>query len=402
MFVKPGVLLTYCWVRSSYAALRNFTGHGLNTAISDNNKIGMCQYSRYASAFFQYPNPLQDEKAFIEALSSFICKNNIKMLLPSHDETSIIARNASMLPSTCALPFPSIDLLDLANDKSQTQVFAQAEGIKTAARITYGTVDELRTLLNNKKYTALVIRLRRGNSAKGVFYPSNANECIGTVSRLIQQFKLPVDRYPVIQEYVDGEGWGVSCLYWHGERIAHFTHRRLREKTQTGGTSTFREHQPNELLEKMAFQLLDKMQWHGLAMVEFKYNALKKQGWFIEINPRLWGSIHLAISAGVEFPWLLYLCATDGPESAKKYQSSIRIKYPWRSRWYLGDCIIALNKISKGRILSGLKMFLPGNTDSYDDLHWDDPGAFFGEAGYYLYNAIKYRSTNPVSEGMVG
>ena len=38
----PRVLLTYGWVRASYAALRNLTDHGVEVWASDAFRTGMC------------------------------------------------------------------------------------------------------------------------------------------------------------------------------------------------------------------------------------------------------------------------------------------------------------------------------------------------------------------------
>lgn len=398
----PEVLLTFGWVRFTYAALANLSGHGLRVGAGDTGRAGMCQWSRYTNTVLRYPNPFNTPEAFIRTLVSFVREHKVRMLLPAHDETGVIAKHAGEFPPSCALPIPSARLLALANDKSETQALAESLGVPTAPRLRFDSVRTLRERLNSGSSAALVVRLRRGNGARGVFYPSGREDCLDTVARLAEKYRLPDERLPVVQERVPGEGWGVSCLYWEGERIAHFTHRRLREKTQSGGTSTLREHQPNPLLEEMAFKLLDSLHWHGLAMVEFKYDRKSDRGWFIELNPRLWGSLHLAVSAGVEFPYLLYLAATAGPAAARGYHRSCKIKYPWRARWYLGDCLMAAEQFRKGKIGGPLRLLKPGGADTYDDLHWDDPLAFAGELLRYGAGFLKRRGANPAEDGIVG
>ena len=398
--MKTDVLLSYGWVRSTYATLRDLYNHNLLVDTCDCSKVGMCQMSRFVKSKHIYTDPLLNKKQFCIDIFNLLNNTKPRLFLPSHDETVTIAENVEFYPKETLIPIPHLDQLQLANDKSQMQEFAQKKRVTCATRISYQTVNDLLSSVAEGQKT--VVRLRRGNSAKGVFYATGPKETSGIVDSVIKKFNCSDKRLPVVQNYVDGEGWGVSCLYWNGERIAHFTHRRLREKTITGGTSTLREHQPNSLLEQMAFTLLDALKWHGLAMVEFKYDPVNKKAYFIEINPRLWGSIHLAISAGVEFPYLLYLCATKGPEDACKYQKSCMVKYPWRSRWYLGDCIGAVDRLKNGRFKEALHCFLPGGTDTYDDINWRDPLAFFGEICYYGKGFLKSGSTNPVQEGMIG
>jgi len=393
--------MTYGWVRSTYAALRNLFNHNLNIVVAGSNRIGMCQFSRYKNEFINTPSQFEQPIEYIENILHAVVQKNVSMIIPSHDETELFAKNRSKFPSELVLPISSYDLLVKCNNKAFIQNYAQSIGISTPRLIEWDNVEQLQNSLkeNSQKY---VIRLRRSNSAKGVFYPNTHDDAVTQINALIKKYDLKPDRYPIVQEYVKGEGWGVSCLYWEGELIASFTHRRLLEKTESGGTSTLREHQPNPIIEEMAHKLLSSLNYHGLAMVEFKYCPESKQAWLIEVNPRLWGSIHLAISAGVEFPYLLYLAATEGPQAAKKYHSKAKIKYPWRSRWYLGDCILAVEKFQKGKISEACKLLLPGKTDTYDDINFRDPGAFIGEIAHYLNQLIIKRNLNPAEEGTLG
>lgn len=52
----------------------------------------------------------------------------------------------------------------------------------------------------------------------------------------------------------------------------------------------------------------------------------------MEVNGRFWGSLQLAVDAGVDFPWLLYRLAVGQP---------VEVSGTWRvgvrSRWLLGD-----------------------------------------------------------------
>ena len=396
------VLLTDGWLRSTYAALVNLSGHGLRVAVSDESRIGMCQFSRYRRGRFRYPSPFRSEERFVGALARFAAEHGVRVLLPSHDETEVIARHRERFPADLRIPVASLEQLSVANDKSRIQEIAAGCGVRTPERLTYTAIDDLRATLAARAEQPLVVRLRRGNSAKGVFYPRSNAEVVRVVEELVQRYGLAADRLPVVQEYVHGEGWGVSCLYWHGERIVHFTHRRLREKTASGGTSTLRDHHPNPVIEAMAFTVLDHLRWHGLAMVEFKHDPRTGQAWLIEINPRLWGSIHLAVSAGVEFPYVTYLCATAGPEAARRYQQSRTVRYPWRARWYLGDCIGAVGRLGRGRVGPALRLLAPGGTDTYDDVSSRDPLAFVGEVLRYGLGFVRTGSLNPAGEGMLG
>ena len=230
------ILLTYAWVRSTYAALRNLSQHKLTCYIADSIPMGMCRLSRYKKKFFTYHDPLVNEQQFVRDINTICMRNNIEIIFPLHDETTLLAKHRHLLDPSINLPIASFEQLTIANDKEQTRKKAEQCKIPIAHTYHYASLPELKTeLCASTNSNTFVVRLRRGNSAKGVFYCNSAAETIQTVKNLIEKYKLTSNRYPVIQDYVFGEGWGVSSLYWEGKPVATFTHRRLREKTISGG-----------------------------------------------------------------------------------------------------------------------------------------------------------------------
>jgi predicted ATP-grasp superfamily ATP-dependent carboligase len=71
--------------------------------------------------------------------------------------------------------------------------------------------------------------------------------------------------------------------------------------------------------------------WHGVAMVEFRITP-DGTPYLMEINTRFWGSLQLAVNAGVDFPWLLYQI-TCGSQvmPVSDYRTGIRLY------WLLGN-----------------------------------------------------------------
>src|SRR5207249_2900067 len=99
---------------------------------------------------------------------------------------------------------------------------------------------------------------------------------------------------------------------------------RVHEVPLTGGGSSYRRSvPPPALMLAAARTLLEALEWHGVAMVEFKREP---DGRFclMEVNPRLWGSLALAIDAGVNFPLGLWRIAAGEPHLP---QPAYREKY---------------------------------------------------------------------------
>ncbi len=129
------------------------------------------------------------------------------------------------------------------------------------------------------------------------------------------------------QEYIQGNGVGVEMLFNHGEPCWHFAHARLHEVPLTGGASSYRQSiAADPSLIEPAERLLRALNWHGVAMVEFK-RTVAGNLFLVEINPRLWGSLALSIDSGVNFPaGLLALAAGAPPPPQSNYKVGYRTR----------------------------------------------------------------------------
>jgi predicted ATP-grasp superfamily ATP-dependent carboligase len=113
--------------------------------------------------------------------------------------------------------------------------------------------------------------------------------------------KLQTDETNILfQEYLSGGGFGFFGLYENGVFKQGFTHQRIREFPVSGGASCCAESIDNEQLTRYGRQILEAVNWHGVAMVEFKMDG-NGQPRLLEVNPKLWGSFDLSVAAGVPF-----------------------------------------------------------------------------------------------------
>ncbi|MDI5934384.1 ATP-grasp domain-containing protein [Halomonas kalidii] len=393
------VLLTHGWCRSSYSALRGLACQGVKVVVADTTRIGMCQASRLAHARGRYRSPYGDPDDFVTDIVALCQRHGIGLIIPGHEEGELLvqAREAGRLPSDVALPMTNSATLALVNDKDRMSRLARDLGVAVAPIVEYGALAEAGSVTDPERW--YVARARRSNSSKGVRFARGGDALVRELDRMVTDFGLDTDRMPIVQERVSGDGWGVSCLYWHGRRVATFTHRRLQEKVLTGGTSTLRVSAVNPALEADAHRLLEALNWHGLAMVEFKHDTENGRHYFIEINPRLWGSIGLSLSSGVNFPWLLYLAETRGAEVARAALGPIRDGMV--ERWLVGDVIRRLDLLRRGQLAGALRLHDGARAHAFDDFKLDDPLVLFGEAFYYLAKGLRTLSMNPLEAGMV-
>ena len=139
---------------------------------------------------------------------------------------------------------------------------------------------------------------------KGVFYVRDDAERMRRVGQLLARSSSPSSlpgHGVLVQEYISGFGVGFFALFDHGQPKRVFMHRRLREMPISGGASTAACAYYDETLKEYGLRILSALQWHGVAMVEFKRQQSPDRLVLMEINPKFWGSVELALEAGVDF-----------------------------------------------------------------------------------------------------
>lgn len=210
------------------------------------------------------------------------------------------------------------------------------------------------------------------------------------------------------QEHVPGRGVGIECLYRAGERLWSFQHERLHELPLTGGGSSYRRSAPlDDGLLAYASGLLDRLQWHGVAMVEFRGDRARGYR-LMEINPRLWGSLALPIDAGVDFPLGLWRLATGedpGPQPRyhmRHYTRNLEMDLEWTKenlRAPRADPLLLTaprlrSLLEYGRVLLGKESW-----DHFDWRDWRVSSAVLGRtlaAAWRTARAVAARKSTPL------
>ena len=131
----------------------------------------------------------------------------------------------------------------------------------------------------------------------------------------------------LFQEYLTGGGFGFFGLYESGVFKQGFAHERIREFPVSGGASCCAESIDNEQLTQYGRRILEAVDWHGVAMVEFKMDA-NGQPRLLEVNPKLWGSFDLSVAAGVPFSEKWVQLALNQPISDHQdYQKGVQFSW---------------------------------------------------------------------------
>lgn len=289
--------------------------------------------SKYSHQYYQHPSINHTPKEFLSWLKQLIATESFDIVFPCTEVSSQLLLMYSKVLGSAKLPFASLEtVMSLANKGKLTKL---AESIDVACPISvhYQSASEV-NLNSIKKYPVVVkpnlSKLWRDDGWEDTVVEIAKNE--SELKEILKQTPWIQNDPFMLQEFVSGHGAGIFAIYNKGRAIAFFAHQRLREKPPQGGVSVLSCSKPlDPKLLKNAKKLLDSVEWHGVAMVEFRV-AADGSPYLMEVNTRFWGSLQLAIDSGVNFPELLYKITQDQQvPQINQYSENTRL------RWLLGD-----------------------------------------------------------------
>lgn len=304
--------------------VRKLGESGLRSYVLSDEKWSLAGLSRFSKG------ELFLSKSFsIEELIGVLKNNSIQLLI-------LVGTNSfkKIVPWKKILEKIGVKIITVENDvqnialsKKATYELAKKLGVPIPETIYPAKLNEIEAIKNFINYPCVIKGLYEvgGNI---VDYAKNPNELAIKYNLICEKYELNESTgLPMIQEYIPGDGCAFFAIYNNGNCGQTFQHKRIREYPVTGGASSCAESYKMELLDTYGRKLLDELNWHGVAMVEFKLNN-NGIPVLMEINPKFWGSTDLALEAGVDFAGGLvdiYLGEDVGYSNEYKYP----LRYHW-------------------------------------------------------------------------
>ena len=387
------ILLTDPEQRASLAAARALGRHGWRVLTIGASR-GLAGASRAVSTHVDaLPSEISSASRYVEIVRDVVQREKVDVVVPVTDaasrallgeEVAIGARIAGPTAAAYARASDKEALLETARAcgirvPRQHVLASRAEGAPALASISGAVV------VKPAKSVVTVNGRSTGLSVRFVAEPSALAAALSA---------YPDEAFPLlIQERTFGDGVGIFLLRDAGVTALTFAHRRLREKPPAGGVSTYREAiAPPPMLVGLCERLLDALGYAGPAMIEFKQDARTGEYVLMEINARLWGSLQLAIDAGVDFPVALVEMALGLPITPPR-GTGVGV----RSFWELGevDHALALLRRTREQLHAPADLAVGGMAalraladhrwrDHPEVFRWSDPMPFVAELSRWI------------------
>lgn len=375
--------------KSALSALRALSARGIQTSVGASRSSALALHSRHADTTFVYTHPLLSKERFVRDVLSFCTREKEPPVLFAFSDATFLslARAYSDIQKCARMVLPSSESVEIAFDKARTMDLAQKLAIPIPPTFFPTTSEDARTITRKVSFP-VVVKPRHSASWLGDGGVSGSVVFVQTIGELEEVFTQVYEETgepPLIETYIEGDEYGIEVFAHEGEVAQWFAHKRIRSLSPTGGASVVKEsiELPPDLKE-YSTKLVRELSWSGVAMLEFKRD--KKQGdapLLLEINGRFWGSLPLALSAGVDFPFQYFSYASGERDiTVASYATGIVTRYLLGDVKHLLTTLFKRGSLPSAPQQSRLRSvydFIRAFRYKEDVFHPQDPKPFFAE-----------------------
>ena len=316
---------------SGIPALRALHDIGMtNYLFIENKKSPLCMSKTLNGGIFNFNSKSSD---LFERIYYICLKYKIFKLIILDEEIKYLFIKNKKKMKFVKLISPSLKNYELSLKKSHSTSFAERLGIPVPKSYHVKSKKDLEDLANTVSFP-LVIKGERGTSSSHVRYANNILELKNRFEEVYELEKSidPNSTPPIVQQYIGGPTYLSQAFADSGIVKIVIPHYKYREWPLTGGVTSRAKTIDSPKLTKYMTKILESLDWNGEVGMEWKYDSVNDEFYFLEINPRFEGSLDIAIKAGVNIPKLL-IQKMDGkniPDNLIYYRN---IHYRWFFRF---------------------------------------------------------------------
>lgn len=333
--------------RKSLAAVRALGRAGFAVTVGEKTPLASALFSKYPQKRLVYPNPATQAQKFLDFILAELEAEKYAALLAMEEETLLLLDTVRpKIEKSTLFPFPPGEAVRALRDKGRLEREGSGLGFAFPRTALPQDREELKAAAGEIP-APWVLKPSVSSGSRGRFFAETLPELLRAFSRL--QLLYP---QILLQEKIPGEVYGCSGLGdKNGGLKAFFAHRRLMTYPYDGGPATLAESVRDPELEKLTRDFFAAFHWFGVGQLEVIKDARDGSLKLIEFNPRFWGSLHLAVSSGVNFPLLLIKTARGENFPFPSYPSGVK------GGWFF-----------PGGVLRALSRPLPGFPDLFRHL----------------------------------
>jgi hypothetical protein len=339
-------LVTGAETSEGLAVIRALGQAGVEVVAAGDRLWSMGFASRYPMARLRYPPVSASARRACDAIVDIINRTDPDVVIPVGEDLLVAlneARRRVTRHTILAAPPPKV--LARALDRAKALPLVKRLGIPTPKWVQGDSLAEVLEAAGQLQFPVAITprgpALHRP-TAHTVDFDVEYAEDLQSLARLLSPRQRDI-RMMLVHECLTGIGRCVSAVCDQGKVVALFPCEWERENPLTGGVSVVRRSIPlDQRLVSATTRVLEAWGWHGVAMVEFRYDRRDDEYTFIGVSSRFPTSTALALAAGVNLPYLI-ACLFTGQTlpDVQPYRVGVR------ERWLRGDLLALRDGVSK-------------------------------------------------------
>lgn len=366
--------------RAFLAAVRSLGRQGIAVHVVPGNWASPALSSKYISQTHRLTPLGLDPAAWQADLVELVNRERYDFILPCTDSMVVALHQCRDRLPQSALAMVNVVNFEVLFDKVRTRHLAKVCAVPVAKGRVLRQGDNVDRLIDELGLP-LAVKSRNSVFGKSVAKRHSVAICRSRESLLVALNKIETPEDYLVEVMFAGHGVGVSILAQDGKILQAFQHERVNESLFGGAAFYRRSIKLDETLFGHVERISARSSLSGLAMFEFCSNPCSGDTILLEVNARPWGSMPLAIAAGVDFPYLYFRMLAEGSAGER-----CAYRVPLYGRHVTGDLnslLDTLTSFGRGveatRLLSNVAHRLVGmwrlavGCDAQDVAAQDDP-----------------------------
>ncbi|MFL5901620.1 MAG: hypothetical protein ACJ75S_10540 [Solirubrobacterales bacterium] len=369
--MKPGVLITDAHARSAAATCACLGRHGYRIGAATSDPPAPGQWSRYVDTRPRVCDPREDPRLFAQQIADAAVAGGFATVLAGSDASVLaISDHRDVFDEGVRIGMPPRETVDRCVNKAALGDYSARAGIGSPETVACADPDEASATAARLGYPVLLKPRQtvfddRGQMKQRQSFIAHDEEALRGAA---PGFGLPC----LLQRFERGDLISIAGVAAGDELLSIAFSRYIRTWPPDAGPVSFsRTETPPPGLVQSVSALMRSLGWQGIFELEL---IARDEGGFaaIDFNPRLYGSVALAVRAGAPIPavwcdWLLKGEVAECTASAGVYY-----------RWEEAETRNALRHLRAGKPGEAFSVIHPRRPLARAYLHWSDPGPALG------------------------
>lgn len=356
---------------SSLAIARRLRERGMAVHSGEEFKHNITAYSGATAKAHTYPSPDERPAAFKRSIARLIEREAFDFVLPVRDSTTrLVAELADELPAKTNTLLDSPAQIERLQDKKQFAKLAGRHDVPVPE--TYFPDEQGLEYVQRRAAFPVLIKPTNASGARGIRRVETPAELPETYREATRD-----GEDVIVQEFVDHAGghYSIGTVFDRSgtPRAIHAYEELIQYPDSAGPAIRARSVDIEPWVHEM-LDLLKAIEWTGPAHMDVLFDPDEQTYKLLEVNPRIWSSIALAIGSGVDMPGVVVDLASGADVETTSTYRTDRIY-----RWVLPNEILwAAGGNTPARLRRLLRR--DGEATTYSILSRNDPGAVLGTA----------------------